>query len=56
MRLNPYHPERFWSHLGRAYFAAKRYDEARSEAEAALRIEPGYPAALAVLENLRVKQ
>ncbi|MBT3533934.1 MAG: adenylate/guanylate cyclase domain-containing protein, partial [Rhodospirillaceae bacterium] len=20
MRLNPYHPERFWSHLGRAYF------------------------------------
>jgi len=28
MRLNPYHPERFWSHLGRAYFAARRYDEA----------------------------
>jgi adenylate cyclase len=28
MRLNPYHPERFWSHLGRAYFTAKRYDEA----------------------------
>jgi hypothetical protein len=20
MRLNPHHPERFWSHLGRAYF------------------------------------
>jgi adenylate cyclase len=28
MRLNPYHPERFWSHLGRALFAAKRYSEA----------------------------
>jgi adenylate cyclase len=28
MRLNPYHPERFWSHLGRAYFCAERYAEA----------------------------
>jgi adenylate cyclase len=28
MRLNPYHPERFWSHLARAYFVARRYDEA----------------------------
>jgi adenylate cyclase len=28
MRLNPYHPERFWNHLGRAYFAAHRYSEA----------------------------
>ena len=28
MRLNPYHPERFWSHLGRANFAARRYGEA----------------------------
>ena len=28
MRLNPFHPERFWSHLGRAYFVARRYDEA----------------------------
>jgi len=28
MRLNPYHPERFWSHLARACFAARRYDEA----------------------------
>ena len=28
MRLNPYHPERFWSHLGRAYYAARRYPEA----------------------------
>ncbi len=28
MRLNPYHPERFWSHLARACFAAHRYQEA----------------------------
>jgi adenylate cyclase len=28
MRLNPYHPERYWSHLGRAYFVAHRYPEA----------------------------
>jgi adenylate cyclase len=28
MRLNPFHPQRFWSHLGRAYFVARRYDEA----------------------------
>jgi adenylate cyclase len=28
MRLNPYHPERFRSHLGRAYFVARRYREA----------------------------
>ncbi|HEV7799908.1 MAG TPA: adenylate/guanylate cyclase domain-containing protein, partial [Burkholderiales bacterium] len=25
MRLNPYHPERFWSHLGRAYYCAEKY-------------------------------
>jgi adenylate cyclase len=28
IRLNPYHPERFWGHLGRAYFVARRYAEA----------------------------
>ena len=28
MRLNPYHPERFWNHLGRAFYAARRYAEA----------------------------
>ena len=28
MRLNPHHPERFWNHLGRAFFVARRYDEA----------------------------
>jgi adenylate cyclase len=25
MRLNPHHPERFWSHLGRAQFSARDY-------------------------------
>ena len=28
MRLNPYHPERFWFHLSRAQFVARRYAEA----------------------------
>jgi adenylate cyclase len=28
MRLNPYHPERFWNHLGRSYFVARRYNDA----------------------------
>jgi adenylate cyclase len=35
MRLNPYHPPRFWSHLARAFFVARRYGEA---AEAVQRI------------------
>ncbi len=35
MRLNPYHPARFWSHLARAFFVAHRYAEA---AEAVQRI------------------
>jgi adenylate cyclase len=28
MRLNPYHPERFWNHLGRAQFVARLYADA----------------------------
>ncbi|CTQ53750.1 DNA-binding transcriptional activator CadC [Roseibium album] len=28
MRLNPHHPPRFWSHLGRAHFNARQYDKA----------------------------
>ena len=27
-RLNPFHPPRFWFHLGRAYFVAHRYQDA----------------------------
>ena len=28
MRINPYHPERFWNHLGRAQFVARAYTDA----------------------------
>ncbi len=28
MRLNPFHPPRFWGHLGRAHFTARQYDDA----------------------------
>ena len=28
MRLNPYHPERFWSHLGRAQYTGRLYGDA----------------------------
>jgi len=28
MRLNPYHPERFWNHLGRAHYTARQYSDA----------------------------
>lgn len=28
MQLNPHHPERFWSHLGKAHFAARQHGEA----------------------------
>ncbi len=28
MKLNPHHPPRFWSHLGKAHFAARQYSEA----------------------------
>ena len=28
MRLNPYHPQRFWSHLGRAQYTARNYADA----------------------------
>ena len=28
MRLNPFHPERFWSHLGRAQYSARAYADA----------------------------
>ena len=33
MKLNPYHPPRFWGHLGRAYFTAKQYEDARTAIE-----------------------
>lgn len=30
MELNPFHPPRFWGHLGRAYFTGKHYGDAVS--------------------------
>ncbi len=28
MKLNPHHPARFWSHLGKAYFVGRQYGQA----------------------------
>lgn len=47
MRLNPYHPERFWNHLGRAYFVANRYAEALSAFSKIARPDAGQLAFLA---------
>jgi tetratricopeptide (TPR) repeat protein len=33
MRLNPYHPPRYWTHLARAFFHQQRYEEAREALE-----------------------
>jgi protein O-mannosyl-transferase len=52
--ISPGNPE-YHTNLANALGAAGNYDEARSEAEAALRIDPSYPAALAVLENMKIK-
>ena len=46
MRLNPFHPPRFWSHLARAQFVAHRYAEA---AEALQRMASPDTANLALL-------
>jgi len=47
MRLNPYHPERFWNHLGRAYFVARRYAEAVEAFSRIRRPDPAHHAFLA---------
>ncbi len=47
MRLNPYHPERFWGHLGRAYFTARRYTEAVAAVRHISTLDPGQHASLA---------
>ena len=47
MRLNPYHPERFWSHLGRAYFVAHRYAEAMAAFQKISAPDSGHHAFLA---------
>ncbi len=47
MRLNPYHPERFWGHLGRAYFTARRYTDAVAAVRHMSTLDPGQHASLA---------
>ena len=47
MRLNPYHPERFWGHLGRAYFTARRYADAVAAVRHISVLDPGQHASLA---------
>ena len=47
MRLNPYHPARFWYHLGRAFFAARRYAEAIEAVEHIAAPDPVHHALLA---------
>ncbi len=41
MRLNPYHPERFWGHLGRAFYVSRRYAEAVDAFKRIVRPDPG---------------
>jgi adenylate cyclase len=47
MRLNPYHPERFWSHLGRACYCAERYAEAAEAFSRITRLDHTHHAFLA---------
>jgi adenylate cyclase len=47
MRLNPYHPERFWSHLGRACYCAERYAEAAEAFSRITRLDHTHHALLA---------
>jgi tetratricopeptide (TPR) repeat protein len=52
--ISPRNPE-YHINLANAFGSAKRYDEARTEAETALQLAPGDPEAQAVLKNLGVK-
>jgi adenylate cyclase len=47
MRLNPYHPERFWSHLGRAQYTARAYADAIASYSKLTAPEQGHHAFLA---------
>ena len=40
MRLNPYHPQRYWTHLGRALLQQERFDEALTALEHVARPRP----------------
>ena len=47
MRLNPYHPERFWNHLGRAQYAARLYPDAIQSLGRISKLAPAHHAILA---------
>jgi adenylate cyclase len=47
MRLNPYHHERFWSHLGRAQYTGRFYAEAIASFSRLTSPDPGQHAFLA---------
>ena len=47
MRVNPYHPERFSNHLGRAYYTARKYPEALEALSRIARPDHGQHALLA---------
>jgi adenylate cyclase len=47
MRLNPFHPERFWSHLGRAHYTARQYPEAIAAYGRLSKLDAGQQAFLA---------
>ena len=47
MRLNPYHPERFWSHLARACFTARRYQDALEALKCISAPEPVHRSSIA---------
>jgi protein O-mannosyl-transferase len=52
--ISPQDPE-YHANLANAFGAAKQYNEARSEADTALQLDPGNHDARAVLENLGIK-
>ena len=47
MRLNPYHPERFWGHLARAQFAARAYGDAIGSFSKMTALDHGHHAFMA---------
>src|SRR6516164_3585662 len=47
MRLNPYHPERFWSHLGRAQYTGRCYADAIGSYSRLTKPDHGHHAFLA---------
>ena len=47
MKLNPFHPPRFWSHLGRAWFVARRYADAVEAFKQITALDPFHHAFLA---------